>query len=65
MERRANSKGDEVVREGVFVRKIEITLCISKSKEFKAGDWVLRKHLERPEEQSSVFERVLSGALET
>lgn len=50
MERRANSKGDVVIREGVFVKNIEIALCILKSKEFKAGDWILRKHLERAEE---------------
>ena len=56
MERRENSKRDAVVREGVFVRKIEIALDVSKSKELKAGDWILREHLERPEEQSSLFE---------
>lgn len=47
---RRQNCGGAVVREVIFVRKIEIALGFTGSKNFNAGERILRKHLERPEE---------------
>lgn len=39
-----------------MVRKIEIAVGIISGREFSTGDWMLRNHLERSEEESSLFE---------